>query len=213
MYKENIMKKISFAIVIGIVLTLSLHVFALETLSVNKNKSAIKYFNNEVKLDAYNINGSTYLKLRDVSNLFNTDVEYKNNTIFIGDISRANVSYYTESLSGYPNLEDTIGLPLYEINITGNSTDFKFVTKNVSFKDMVKKIDAKLREDGFSVVKIDEYKDLIQHYDSFNSGKSEYTYIKYTKDVSGSTMQYAIQIIDGGVDKNNLPIIIIRMSL
>ncbi len=104
-----------------------------------------------------------------------------------------------------------IGLPPYEVDAGGYiGVVFKFVDKNEPFKDMIKKVDEKLVSDGFTAATEDQYADLLKGQSEFAQGKIENTYIRY-KNNNTSVSPYVIQIIDGGLNENKLPIIIVKM--
>ena len=127
--------------------------------------------------------------------------------------SRASALYYMPDLSAYPNLDEVMDLPPYEIHVyaDGGIADFNFVTKDVAFEDMIQKIDKVLKADGFTAVTEEQYTDLTNGISKFKQGKAENTYIKL-KNNNKDVTPYAIQIIDSGVDENNLPIIIVKMA-
>lgn len=184
------------------------------TMTAAKPEPSVKYYGAEVKVDTYNAYGNTYININDLSTLFKTKATYDSstNSISIGDSTRASAINYIPDLSAYPALENVIGLPPYEVDVGGYiGVDFKFVTKNVPFKDMLKIIEEKLVTDGFAGATEDQYANLIKGHSEFDKGKIENTFIKY-KNNSTDVSPYAIQIVDGGVDKNNLPIIIVKMA-
>ena len=83
------MRKSSFLIglLCGSLLFSGVTVFA-NTEIVAKLTSQIFFWNNEqIELEAYNINGSNYIKLRDVAELFGVKVEYHEdtNTVYLGE--------------------------------------------------------------------------------------------------------------------------------
>lgn len=79
-----IMKKIILGMVLGFILgSASLILVAATAITVKDNAFPIIMNGKEVKLAAKNLNGSTYLNLRDASALFNAEIEFKNKTIYI----------------------------------------------------------------------------------------------------------------------------------
>jgi len=78
------MKKIILGMVLGFILgSASLILVAATAITVKDNAFPIIMNGKEVKLAAKNLNGSTYLNLRDASALFNAEIEFKNKTIYI----------------------------------------------------------------------------------------------------------------------------------
>ena len=71
---------------LGITLASTVGLFAVEGLDISINPYPIIKSGEEVKAEGYNINGSTYLKTRDVANLVGTNVEFKDSKIYIGVI-------------------------------------------------------------------------------------------------------------------------------
>lgn len=79
------MKKIMLGMVLGFILgSMSLMLVAATAIKVTDNKFPIVKDGQSVKLAAKNINGSTYLNLRDASALFNAPIKFENKTIYIG---------------------------------------------------------------------------------------------------------------------------------
>lgn len=161
-------------------------------------------------LGAYKINGDTYLKLDDVCSWFRTKGSYDqaNHTITIGDATRASAVFYMPDLSAYPNLDEVIELPPHGLWTNSDITDFKFTTKGVPFQDTMKKIDKRLKAEGFSAATKQQYTELTNSLSEFKQGETKNTYLKYGKGKKES----AIQLIDGGLDKNRVPSIIVRMK-
>ena len=134
-----------------------------------------------------------------------------------GDVTQANAQYYMpKDLSEYPNPENTIGLPPYEVwtdeGHSGEVIDFKYVTKYGPFQDLMKKIDIKLKSEGFTVATQEQYAQLTMksHISAFQQGKIENTYIKYKKGFENFNPD-TIQFIDGGLDADKHPIMIVKM--
>jgi hypothetical protein len=178
-----------------------------------KNSAAVEYYGTNTNASAYQINGDYYMSLDDLSALFRTKFTYHKdaNTVSIGDATRANADFYMPDVSGYPNLDRVIELPPYEVWTDGGVVDFKFLTKRVPFRDMMPKIDKALYADGFTVALREEYAQLTKAKSEFQQGERKNTYIKYK---SGNTelTPYVIQIIDGGLNQDKLPVIVVRMA-
>lgn len=90
------MRKSSFLIglLCGSLLFGGVTVFA-NTGIVAKLTSQVFFWNNEqIKLEAYNINGANYIKLRDAAELFDVKVEYyeDTNTVYLGEPRKENIS-------------------------------------------------------------------------------------------------------------------------
>jgi len=71
------MKKIISGLIIGMLITLSINVFAAGELLINPNPFPIHVDGQEQNLEAYNINGSTYIKLSDIPKATNNVLEVK----------------------------------------------------------------------------------------------------------------------------------------
>lgn len=76
------MKKLNFfaGLITGAILFGGVTAMAASGVIANITSQLFFWNNASVKLDAYNINGSNYIKLRDVAALFNADVIYDENT-------------------------------------------------------------------------------------------------------------------------------------
>ena len=90
------MRKSSFLIglLCGSLLFSGVTVFANPEI-VAKFTSQIFFWNNrQVELEAYNINGANYIKLRDAAELFGVNVEYYEytNTVYLGEPRKENSS-------------------------------------------------------------------------------------------------------------------------
>ncbi|MDP4180481.1 MAG: hypothetical protein Q8942_05235 [Bacillota bacterium] len=81
------MKKILLGMILGIFISSTTLIFAAEVLKVTNNSFPILKDGTEVKLSAKNINGSTYLKLRDASTLLNIPITFENKKIYIGSMT------------------------------------------------------------------------------------------------------------------------------
>lgn len=184
-----------------------------EEVPESKSRVSVKYYDAETDAAAYKMNGNVYMNLNDISRLFRTKITYEktDNTVHIGDVARANAGYYMPDLSAYPNLDDVIGLPPYEIWTDGGVVDFTFVTKGVAFSDMMPQIDKALKADGFAAATKEEYTELTKTRKEFRKGEIKNTYIKYKKEEQGFS-QNAIQILDGGLNKNKIPVMIVQMG-
>ncbi len=78
------MKKIILGMVLGFILgSTSLMLVAAGVITVKDNVFPIIMNGEKVKLAAKNLNGSTYLNLRDASALFNAEIKFENKTIYI----------------------------------------------------------------------------------------------------------------------------------
>jgi FlaG/FlaF family flagellin (archaellin) len=76
-------KQTVLSFILGGMLFSSVGVFAATQLVATPNKYPIKVNNSEVNLEAYNINNRTYLQLKDVTEVLNADLNFKDNTILI----------------------------------------------------------------------------------------------------------------------------------
>ena len=85
-------------VITGTIITGSIGVLAAQYTATD-NPFPIKVNGAETKIEGYNINGSTYFKLRDIGEHMGFDVDFKDGTIYIGDnINPASdrVKYYSE---------------------------------------------------------------------------------------------------------------------
>lgn len=170
---------------------------------------AIKYDAGS-ELTVYQINDEKYININDASSLLHKKITYDqtSNRITIGDSAQASADFYMPDLSAYPNLDEVIDLPPYGVRADSDVTDFKFLTKGVQFKDIMKKIDKRLKSDGFTAASEKQYTELTNSLSKFKQGEMKNTYVKY----GSNKEEYAIQLIDGGLDKNKIPIVIVRMK-
>lgn len=83
------------------------------------NEFPIKLNGQDIQLEGYNINGNTYFKLRDIGNKMGFDVEFNNDTIYIGDISAnsSDISYYSNPYSWCPDFGEYTSTTLLENGI------------------------------------------------------------------------------------------------
>lgn len=79
-----VMKKFISGMIFGAVIMLAAGTFAVEELVVSKNTIPIVKNGVEVPAEGYNINGYTFLKARDIANLLDAPIEYKDNKIYVG---------------------------------------------------------------------------------------------------------------------------------
>ena len=77
------LKGILCGVIIGVLLASGMFVLAEETLSITPNPFKITVNGVEKKIEGYNINGSTYFKLRDIGNEVGFSVDFKDDTIMI----------------------------------------------------------------------------------------------------------------------------------
>jgi hypothetical protein len=82
--KKWINKQTIVMFIFGIVISSTSFVVATNIVT-NPNPFPVIKDGKEVVVDGYNINGSTYLKLRDVAGLVDTNVEFKDKKIYVGN--------------------------------------------------------------------------------------------------------------------------------
>ena len=88
------MKKITSNIacfISGIVLASTVGAIA-ATYTATPNEFPIKVNSQDVQMEGYNIDGSTYFKLRDIGDRMGFDVGFQDNTIYVGDMPAANTT-------------------------------------------------------------------------------------------------------------------------
>lgn len=76
------MRKAFLGFICGVILVLSITAFAAQ-MDVANNPYKVKVNNQEASIEGYNINGSTYFKLRDVGTATGFEVAFENETILI----------------------------------------------------------------------------------------------------------------------------------
>lgn len=93
--KERVQGLIT-GIVAGIIITGSIGVLAAQY-TATENTFPVKVNGLEAAMEGYNINGSTYFKLRDIGDRMGFNVDFQDNTIYIGDIPKTNdIKFYSE---------------------------------------------------------------------------------------------------------------------
>lgn len=87
------------------------------TYTATPNEFPIKVNGQDTQMEGYNIDGSTYFKLRDIGDNMNFDVGFNNNTIYIGEVPTDvnNIAYYTEPYSWCPDFGKYTGTTLLEM--------------------------------------------------------------------------------------------------
>lgn len=121
------------------------------------------------------------------------------------------LSYYIPKFTAYPDLSDAIALPPYEFRTDGSIGELKYVTKAVPFADILPKIDEELKAYGFSIANQRDFSELTSSLTQFKDGSQKNTYVKYQNN-NRNLAPYAVQIVDGGLNANKLPILIVRMA-
>ncbi len=116
------MKKVVFGMVLGFILSSFTLMFAATALKVTDNKFPIYKDGTKAKVGAKNINGSTYLKLRDVATLLGIEIEFIDKKIQISTV---------------PSNQTSDGQTAFYIN----------KVKHVSYND----VEAKMKDAGIDV--------------------------------------------------------------
>lgn len=62
------------------------------TYTATENAFPIKINGQDTQMEGYNINGSTYFKLRDIGDRMGFNVDFQDNTIYIGEVPNTNVN-------------------------------------------------------------------------------------------------------------------------
>ncbi len=179
------MKKILGSFLLGVVLTLSLEIYADNILNVVSNQYPIEFYglteehNSSLKdIKAYNINGATYINMRDISKIFATPVYFENNTIKIGSTDYITLStFLLQDFSDIPNIDnvftDTNEQPLTNININGSLISMEYVS-DYSYSDTVEKFDSIMKKDGYrELTDIDKKNYFYENY-GFNENGNAY---------------------------------------
>lgn len=132
------MKKITSNIacfISGVVIASTVGALA-ATYTATENTFPIKVNGQDAQMEGYNIDGSTYFKLRDIGDRMGFDVGFEDNTIYVGEIPSVNsqsnettqlnntsggVQYYVEK-PWCPDFGAFVGAELLEKNTTDNGT-------------------------------------------------------------------------------------------
>lgn len=113
--------------------------------TATENVFPIKLNGNDVNIEGYNIDGSTYFKLRDIGENIGFNVEFQNNTIYIGDIpsSESNesnqtnvdntVKYYAEK-SWCPDFGAYVGAEPTDVSVSENKVTYTYDLANFTTK-------------------------------------------------------------------------------
>ena len=190
-----------------------------ESTAALKTTVTVKYYDLAADISAYKIDGNLYMSMDDISRLFRTRMIYDpaNRSVSFGDATRAcpaaGMSY---DLAEYPNPENLIGsLPSEIWSEDGAAVSFKFTAQDNSFQNVRKKFDEKLKSEGFSIATEKQYSGIpaTAYTDAFQHGEIGNTYFKSNRmqygngELSSDTFQSVIQLVDGGLDENNHPVI------
>ena len=93
--KERVQGLIA-GIVTGIIITGSIGVLAAQY-TATENTFPVKVNGQEAAMEGYNINGSTYFKLRDIGDRMGFNVDFQDNTIYVGDVPKSgDIKFYSE---------------------------------------------------------------------------------------------------------------------
>ena len=84
-------KQTVISFILGAILFSSISVFAATQLNVVPNPFPIVVNNKTSNIEAYNIEGRTYLQLRDTAEVLNVELEFKDNTIYINNSEINNI--------------------------------------------------------------------------------------------------------------------------
>ena len=97
------MKKLNFlsGLIIGVTISCAFSVAAASGVIANITSQLFFLNDTKIELDAYNINGSNYIKLRDIAALFDTDIAYdeKTNSVYIGSHHDMSIAEETQKKS------------------------------------------------------------------------------------------------------------------
>lgn len=117
-------KQTLVSFILGGILFSSAGVFAATQLNVIPNQYPIKVDNKEVDIEGYNIDGRTYLQLRDITEILNADLDFQNNTILIDTDTSDTEVISNELATSTPNINPTI-LPTPVPTNTNNESEVK----------------------------------------------------------------------------------------
>ncbi len=116
-------------VIAGAVMTGSIGVLAAQYTATD-NPFPIKVNGAETKMEGYNINGSTYFKLRDIGEHMGFNVDFKDGTIYIGENPEGNqasdgIQYYSEK-PWCPDFGACMGANLIETKKTDNAICYSY---------------------------------------------------------------------------------------
>lgn len=94
-------KEFILGIILGSIIFGSLTIMASELLNVSLNPFKIKVNGVNKNIEGYNINGSTYFKLRDIGSQVGFDVDFKENTIMINTNNTSTTNTLSEEENSY----------------------------------------------------------------------------------------------------------------
>ncbi len=164
-------KQTVMSFILGGIVFSSVGIFAATELSILPNPYPIVVNGEKADVEGYNIEGRTYLQLRDMTEVLDTTLNFKDNTIFID--SNININNDSEM-----NLTPSPIITITPKPTPTVSTDVNINTNNESEVDDLKKLDTTLLEqkknkpestpDGITKIDIDNGKyyigiALIQH--------------------------------------------------
>lgn len=98
------------------------------TYTATENAFPIKINGTETAMEGYNINGSTYFKLRDIGDRMGFNVDFQDNTIYIGEVPTVKnneVKYYSEK-PWCPDFGAATGAKLIETKKSDNMISYKY---------------------------------------------------------------------------------------
>lgn len=90
--------------------------------TATENTFPIKVNGQDVQMEGYNIEGSTYFKLRDIGDKMGFDVGFENGIIYVGEVPKRttapistnnNIAYYSAPYSWCPDFGKYTGTPRY----------------------------------------------------------------------------------------------------
>lgn len=200
--------------------------------NINKQEIPLMFFGSttygENELKGIEVADKAYIDIDTVGLLYNIPMTYNkdSNQIEVGKADGFNS--YT-MVSDYSNLPDIagmfIGVPAYKSIIEG-SASYYYTPIDLDYEGFKTQAEEYLLANNFKLLSDSEKTELLNTNDIFYTDRELYNetlddkyktnkeneIFELTSDVANNNSGKYIQIIDNGVDRNNMPIIVIRMS-
>lgn len=162
------------------------------------------------RYQAYLMNGKSFFTLETAAGIFDVPISYEKDsqTVSIGDPEKAYIEVPIPELTMFPSISLVTGLPANGAWTNGKIVDYVSLTKGVPFDDILPQLKNLFKQDGFMLLEEEAFSEFIAAHTEFSEGNRENTWFRYTNG-EGSEPDVA-QILDGGVDDNEIPIIKVR---
>ena len=166
-----------------------------------------------VETDAYQaevINGKAFFSVEEAAGIFDIPISYDeaSKTVSIGDTDSAYPDVAIPELTMFPSVALVTGLPARSVRTNGSVVEYESLTQGVPFEEILPQLGALFEQDGFAVPDEAAFSDFLSSHEEFAKGSRENTWFRYTN--GEGTEPDAAQILDGGMDENQIPIVTIR---